>query len=118
MAVRPKASDHLEKGGVRSVSLVEIVKTPEPERIPVFSLDGVVYTIPGRVPAGLTLQVMEDMGTRGEEAAMVSALRTLMGEEAYTALKTCEYLTSEQLAEILDSVMERITGAVEKARGK
>jgi hypothetical protein len=119
---RPATQDRLPKASLKDAvqvpDIIEIESTPEPEPIPIFRLDGVLWSIPGRVPAGLTLQVMEDMGTIGEQAAMVRALRELMGEDAYAALKGCRYLTPDQLGAVMDKVMDQITGAVEAASGK
>ena len=125
--VRPVPQDHLPKanpsgptppdGWTAKKSLVEITRPDGPglDRIPVFSIDGEIYTIPGQVPMSIALQALEDMATMGEIPAMAKSVRLVLGEKAYQALKGCEYLTQDQLKAVFDLVGDHIQGAMEAA---
>ncbi len=100
-------------------SLVEITRPTDADdqdekKIPLFSLDGVIYSVPERVSMTVTLRCLEDLSLYGQEIAVMTAVRAHMGQEAWDALKTCDYLSEEQFSTILGTVMKLIQGGMEK----
>lgn len=96
--------------------LVEITSRPDEdvaEPIPVFAIDGVLHTMPAAVPASITLQALDRFRHEGEIAATAWMLEEVLGTESYTALKECRWLTSDQLAGIMDKVNTHVMGALE-----
>ncbi len=122
MAARPQ--DHKPKAGKKAIqprTLVEIVTTDEVEEdegIPVFSLDGTVFTMPTVVSASVSLQALHMARTEGQEAAMSWVMEEVLGTEAYDTLRTCKALTGPQLTAIMEAVEEHVLGQVEEATGK
>lgn len=96
-------------------SLTEIISTDveEVDSIPVFSIDGQVYSMPGAISVSFALEAIDVMGQRGELAAMAWLLPEVLGQEAYDALKTCKALKPEQLKSIMDRVSEHVMGQLE-----
>jgi hypothetical protein len=101
-------------------SLIEIVTTdlPEIEQVPLFSIDGQVFSIPAEVDASMALRVLDAARRSGMEAAMSGALEELLGEESYQALLNCKGLTKENLEQIMALVQEISLGGLEAAKGK
>lgn len=100
-------------------SLVEIVTTDVPvaELVPLFSIDGRTYSIPGEVPASMALRMLDAMRRQGMEAAMSEALEELLGAEAYQALLQCRALTVDHLERIMAVVQTHVLGNLEGALG-
>jgi hypothetical protein len=97
--------------------MIEITTATEPtEEIPgieVFSIDGVVYSMPAEVPGNMSLRVMESVRQQGWEATMAWALEEVLGTGAYRALLECTAITAAQLGQILTAVQEHIMGQME-----
>lgn len=83
------------------------------ERIPVFAIDDTVYTMPAKVPGGLSLQLVEMMTEIGELAAVIWVFRKLLGDEAYEALRDSEDVSQEQMETIINTVSDRVLGGLE-----
>lgn len=98
--------------------LVEIDSAAEPdvEPIPVFSLDGQIFTMPGYVPASFSLEALERFRTDGEMAATAWMLEEMLGTEAYTALRGARSMSADQLRQIMDRVNEHVMGALESGK--
>ncbi len=84
--------------------------------VPVFSLDGRVYTIPAEIPGWLALQVLHRMRTEGEHVAISWALEELL-QEGYHALLAYKGLTTGELKAVLGAVQKRLMGAMEEIQG-
>lgn len=117
---RPGTNPRSGRATVRAIkaaerSLVEIVSTdiPEVDEIPVFKLDGVLYTMPGSISAAFALEAIDMMAEKGEMQMLAWLMPRVIGDEAYTALKTCDALTGEQLKAIMDLVGEHVMGQLE-----
>jgi hypothetical protein len=124
MAVRPTPQDRRPRKAAASTkpaprSLVEIVTTdaPEAELVPLFSIDGQVYSIPAEVSASMALRVLDEARRSGMEAAMSGALEELLGAEAYQALLHCTSLTTAHLEAIMDAVQGHVLGGLEGTTG-
>lgn len=99
-------------------SLVEIVTSDEVvDTIPLFSIDGVVYSIPAEVSASMALRVLDESRKNGQEAAMAGALEELLGEDAYQALLSCKSLKVSDLEKIMEAVQVHVLGDLEGALG-
>lgn len=99
--------------------LIEITTSTEPVATePLFSIDGVVYSMPVEVPGNVALGYLEQMRQGGEAVAIAWALEQVLGEKAYQALVNCKSLQPHQLSAIMTIVTERIMGALEAVRGE
>ena len=99
--------------------LVELSSTvEEEERVPLFSIDGDVYTIPKSVPQGLALEFLRIAREHGENVAAGRLLERLLGPEAYTALEQCPSLDDEKMQKIMDMAQKIAFGKAEVKGGK
>jgi hypothetical protein len=92
----------------------------EDERVPVFEIDGTVYTMAKRVKTNQGLQYTHLARTRGTEIAIDYAMEVTLGKEGYAALCDFDDLSEEDLEAIIKKATTTLTGAVEgpKARQK
>ncbi len=99
--------------------LVELSSTvEEEERVPLFSIDGDVYTIPKSVPQGLALEFLRIAREHGENVAAGRLLERLLGPKAYTALEQCPSLDDEKMQKIRDMAQKIAFGKAEVKGGK
>ncbi|MEV6014741.1 hypothetical protein [Streptomyces sp. NPDC051997] len=91
---------------------------PDEERVPLFSIDGRVYTVPKFVPQGLSLEFVRLNRQFGENVAAVRLLERMLGAEAYEALEQCPTLDAEQMQKILDMSQKLAFGKAEVTEGK
>jgi hypothetical protein len=82
----------------------------EAEPIPVFSADGVTYTMPAEVSADLALTFIEKLADN-EASASLWLLKYLFGRDGYEALKRTA--TGAQLRAVTDVVSDHVMGAAE-----
>lgn len=85
------------------------------ERIPIFSIDEVEYTIPKVVDGAAVLRYLDAAAERGFEAAVADLLRELVGDEGYEALVSFEGLKPDELAQVFDDVERYALSQVEKS---
>lgn len=83
----------------------------EPDQVHLFTLDGVEYfvTPPG---ANLYLELMERMSESSAGVVEAWALRTVIGDDAFEALKAYNGLTEDDLRHLASVVIGLITGDV------
>lgn len=100
-------------------SLVELTSATadEDEGIPVFSVDGEVYTMPSVISANFALEVLDRLRTESETQLIGWMLEEVLGEEAYAALRAIPNLKPEQLSAIMDHVSEHVHGALNSISG-
>lgn len=84
------------------------VTTKDVETIDIFKLDGVTYSAPKEMPFGVALEYMEAQVEHGPDAAVFLMIKRVLGEDAFTALKTNRNLTQEQFQDVI----ERLEGLV------
>jgi hypothetical protein len=99
--------------------LVELSSTIEDEeRVPLFSIDGEVYTVPKTVPQGFALEFVRLGREYGETVAAVRLLERLLGKEAYAALEQCPTLDDVKMQKIIDMAQKIAFGRAEVKEGK
>jgi len=87
------------------------------EREPLFSIDGVEYTIPVSIPTNVGLRAMRKVAELGEIAGTQWLLVYLLGQDAWDALEGCADLTRADLTAIQEVVRTKAFGDQE-AEGK
>lgn len=83
------------------------------EREPLFYIGDREYTIPKVMRTNDALECLHQFRTQGEALAVDFLLERLLGEEAYTALRSYRRLRSADLARIIEIAQERMMGAAE-----
>lgn len=78
------------------------------DREPLFKLGGVLYTIPTRVSAGVSLEYMRLSGMAGERTAIIWAMQTLIDQNGYAALVKNDTFTAEELSGITAVLMAKV----------
>lgn len=89
----------------------------DPDRVALVEIDGVTYTAPRRPPANLLVKYMWLTKQFGLDHALIQLLEDLAGPQVLLALMGEEDLTYEDLAKVLATVRELMTGRVEVAAG-
>jgi hypothetical protein len=87
------------------------------EEVELFSIDGIVYTMPAKVGTNVSLQYLRMVRTQGQEVALGWLLERVIGEDAYEALMNCDGLTPDALAQVMEVVRQHTMGAVEAPKG-
>lgn len=101
-------------------SLVELTSAApdvEDEGIPVFSVDGTVYTMPSTISAALALELLDRLRTESEEQLIGWLLEEVLGTETYETLRSIPHLTTAQLSAIMNHVSDHVQGAMAEIRG-
>lgn len=84
------------------------------ERVPLFYIGDVEYTVPASVPVGMALEYLRVAREAGAEVGAGALLSRALGEEAYLALEKSRGLTDEQLNQIIGIVLDLALGRSEK----
>lgn len=96
---------------VDNIEPVEIGKTKvKVERVPLFVIDGVTYTIPKKPRPNIGLKYMRVLKKEGQEIAIAGLLEDMLGEDGYAALTECEDLTEEEFQAVMDLVSKLALG--------
>ncbi|MFJ1764044.1 hypothetical protein ACIOD2_27265 [Amycolatopsis sp. NPDC088138] len=84
------------------------------DREPLFTIGGVTYTIPKRVPPSWSVKAYKLATEQGEAAALSFAVEKLLTSEAWDALGDCETVTPTAWETVLNALVERIlpSGAI------
>lgn len=85
------------------------------DRVPIFSIDGVAYTIPAKPRPALALRFLHNRRTVGEDDATDILLEELLGPDGYKALREYDELTTEQLKSVFTIAQKVALGALEEA---
>lgn len=94
------------------INLNEAEDVEPVERIDVFSLDGVTYSIPAQQNASFALRYLQYVKEHGEDAAAAYLMELMLGEEGYAALASYENLTDTQLLTVFQACLETALGAM------
>ena len=99
---------------------IELNSTPETEveKVELFSLNGVSYSIPKKPRVNVALRYLKMAREEGTEAASAFLLESLVGEEAYKALMDFDDLTQETLGQIAEAAQKHTLGGLEAPKGK
>lgn len=74
------------------------------ERIEVFEVDDVVYSLPKKVSAGVSLKYLKLQAEEGPDAAMYFVMTKMLGQEAFDVLSEHEDLDKDDLGRIMEIV--------------
>lgn len=88
------------------------------ERVPLFYIGKVEYTIPKHISRGVALQYLRQASEVGHELATAPLLIRVLGEEAYLDLEQSREMTSEQLEKIVNIIVKQALGGQEEKGGK
>lgn len=98
--------------------MLEFTTKPAPgteeTRVPLFSVDGVEYSMPAEIHAGFALQVLERVVNVGEVAAIPWILRKLVGDKGVDALFAAKNFQTTDLDTLGKIVQEHVMGALEE----
>ncbi|NUQ95293.1 MAG: hypothetical protein HOY79_01580 [Streptomyces sp.] len=83
------------------------------ERVPLFYIDDVEYTVVKRPHANVGLKMLELLRTQGEPAAQAYVLGKLLGPDGYAALLDYDDLTAEHYAHICKVAAKLALGSLE-----
>ena len=98
---------------------IEIINTDdEVELVDVFSVDGVMYSMPKEVNAAIALRAVEIMRREGDMAVVPFMFSETVGLDGYEALKNCTSLKPEQLKQVVKIISESVLGSVELSVGE
>jgi len=87
------------------------------DTIPVFSIDGEMYTMPKTVSAGFLIETMHKLRDHSMEAVLSWMLEYAVGSAGYQALrKHGDDISVDQLKGIMDVVSEHVLGQMEKVK--
>jgi hypothetical protein len=89
----------------------------EVERIPLFFIGEVEYSIPAEMDARTGLVAIRLVRERGLEAAAAYMMEESIGRDALKALINCEAATSAQIREIMANVQRMYMGDLEEMLG-
>ena len=83
------------------------------ERVPLFYIDDVEYTVAKRPNVNVGLQMMHLFRTQGEAAATDYVLDKLLGADGYAALREYDDLTPAQFKHICQVAVKLALGSLE-----
>jgi hypothetical protein len=96
------------------LELVTSNAAPAVDTVPLFSIDGVAYSIPAIAPPVMGLRYLKLRREQGELVANGWVLEAMLGEEAYEALCNFKDLTEENLRELSEIVGKHVLGSLEE----
>lgn len=89
------------------------------ELVPLFKLDGHVYTIPANPPAGFALKYLSALKHGVQpDAAAGQLLEDMLGEAAFAAMATSPKVKITDFATVMEIVKTRVLGPALDALGK
>lgn len=91
----------------------EKVETTEPDRIPIFSIDGKQYTMPAVVKPYVGIRYLWMLRQDGAEFAAAWLLEQVLGVEGFKALANYEQLTDAQYNQIASIIRDHTMGTLE-----
>lgn len=106
------AAELEEWDGVEVVRLTTRKEKTE-QRIVLFSIDGVEYSIPRRPRMNISLQFMHLTRSQGDSAAMDYLLEKLLGEDGYKALREYDDLEPADFQKITAIASQVTLGSLE-----
>jgi hypothetical protein len=96
--------------------VIEIKTNPaaSEEREPLFTLDGEEYSIPKVIGAEVSLEALHRFRSDHELAVIAWMMETVLGVEAWKALRTAKGLDPKDLAAVIEAVRERTMAPIEE----
>lgn len=99
--------------GVEPLRFTTPTEPVEEERVVVFFLDDVPYTMPAHVSPSVSLKFMKIARSDGMELAMAGLLEEVLGPEAYDALSNYKHLTQQNMGDLMDAIRRHAMGSLE-----
>jgi hypothetical protein len=89
------------------------------DRVTLFTIDDVEYTVPAKPGVNVTLKFLNEMRKSNNEMfAAMALLETMLGAKAYNDLLEYDELQDEQLSAILEQVVALAMDRVDDTAGK
>lgn len=85
----------------------------DPDRMELFSLGGVSYTIPTQIPTNVFLRYLWETRRRGADVAIMGLLENMAGVNAVQALMNHAELDDPMLTEIMRGLTNMIDGRID-----
>lgn len=92
-------------------------ESPDQDRVVVFTLDGVEFTMPRKPRMNLGIRFLWEMKYLGEVKAVPNFLEAMLGKEGFQALAMAEAITPEQFKAVLDIAQNLAMGESESPLG-
>ncbi|MGW3196350.1 hypothetical protein ACWDBD_17525 [Streptomyces sp. NPDC001118] len=101
--------------GAGEFEVLRLTRRPDraEERVPLFYIDDVEYTVVKRPHVNVGLKMLELLRTEGEPAAQAYVLGKLLGPEGYAALLDYDDLTAEHYSHICKVAARLALGSLE-----
>lgn len=113
-AVRPDLDEDTSDVPEFEAGTAEV--TPDPEdRIPLFRVDGVTYSMPRVVDAGESIRLLHRIRTRGLHEAYEVQLERMVGPEGVVALMNSKGFNKERWNAVVGPMIRHVYGALETA---
>jgi hypothetical protein len=80
------------------------------DRIPLFSIDGTEYTMPAEPLGYIGIEATHLWATESPAAATDWLMTEMLGEEGFTALRTCKTITRAQYNQVVKIVVDHVYG--------
>ncbi len=95
--------------------VIEIRTTPAADvaKEPLFTLNGTTYEIPSVIGAEIALQALERFRSEAELAVIAWMMETVLGKDAWKALRNAEGLHPADLAAVIEAVREKTMAVIE-----
>ena len=90
-------------------------ETTEPDRVAVFSINGIAYDMPAEIKPHVALKYLWLLKERGSDYATAWLMETVLGKDGFQALANHESLTPTQFNAIKTIVQEAALGATEES---
>lgn len=113
------AEDTVEETVENSGPMVIKSSGKKGERVVLFTIDDVEYSVPAKPGPNVTLKFLDEMRRTGNEMfAALGLLEAMLGKEKYQDLLDYEELEDELLGNILEQVVNLAMSRVEGPAGK
>ena len=100
-----------------AVQITKPVDQDQAEKVEIFELDGKKFFIEKKTRLNVSLKYMRLAKTDSMGAGQY-LIETLIGEEAWKALEECEYLTTDNLNDVISAAAVVAFGDTEDESGK
>jgi hypothetical protein len=109
---RAAANGHANGNGNRSYVVLELSSADvvSDERIPLFTIDGTEYTMPAEAPGYIGIEATHLWATESPAAATDWLMSEMLGDEGFTALRTCKTITRAQYQQVVKIVVDHVYG--------
>jgi len=92
--------------------------TPDRRKIPLFELDGKVYTVDSPQPPNNGLRYLRLLHTQGPQVAYAFMLETMLGSAGYEALIGYDKLTPAHMERLIADALKILLGSHEGPKGQ